>query len=108
DEQDRDAAVDGFEGCRRRHGDQAGPGGQEVRERAIPQLDAVSTGNTSAAEALEDLDVGMLFVVGFELAWSRTHLDDGPRPVMPVGETGQRRDDRFAVGTLGGYLRMRG
>src|SRR5699024_2452056 len=108
DEQGRDAAVDGFEGSCRRHGDQAGPRGEEVRQRPVPQLDAVGTGSASAAEALENLDVGMLLVVGFELAWAGAHLDDGPRPVMPMCEFGQGCDDRFAVGALGGNLRLRG
>src|SRR5699024_12596379 len=46
--------------------------------------------------------------VGFELAWAGAHLDDGPRPVMPMCEFGQGCDDRFAVGALGGDLRLMG
>src|SRR5699024_11401741 len=89
-------------------GDQAGPRGEEVRQRPVPQLDAVGTGSASAAEALENLDVGMLLEVGFELAWAGAHLDDGPRPVLPMCEFGQGCGDRFPAGALGGNLRLRG
>src|SRR5699024_11014619 len=88
--------------------DQHGRGGQEDRERAIPQLDAGITGHTSAAEALADHEVGMQLVVGVELAGSRKHLDDGTRPSMRVVATGQRGDYRTAVRTHVANLRLRG